>query len=124
MTYAMDFCIDRCVFPCGVFLPLVHASCKCTLLHSELIIDQSVESDQTKNVRLHGALSDGTHYDQRNLLASPSVGRHYSFAGTEPNDWWVKARLEDDNDDTKGAGVHLLSTGEGFNVWNRMAVLS
>lgn len=88
------------------------------LIFSEVLIEQDTTNGQVMNVKCHGTLSDGSSYDVCHFPAQDNdnaVGRLATddlVPVETPRDrlWWVKAKFED--------GSYLVSSGEGFNVWN------
>lgn len=84
---------------------------------SEVLIKQDTNTGDVLNVGCHGTLSDGSSYDLRHFPADNNgdVGRLVRdelVPSEAPRDrqWWVKAKFND--------GSFLVSSGEGFNVWN------
>lgn len=93
-----------------------------SLAVSEVLIEQCQRTGKLKDVQLHGVLSDGSKYEMRDLMRETVVGQVAStsmFSLTDqsnvPRDWWVKARLDDGDN-----GSFLISSAEGYTVWNRI----
>ena len=86
--------------------------------YSEVLIEQDVTTGDVVNVECHGTLSDGSAYTTGDLFENNEknkfVGQvaHEELVPPSARDrtWWVKSRMEDNS--------YLLSTGEGFDVWN------
>jgi hypothetical protein len=83
---------------------------------SEVLVEQCKLSGEIKDVTLHGVLSDGSKYEMKNVMSHACVGLAAPTVKSTlspSSDWWVKAKL--------GAnGPFLLSSAEGFKVWNRV----
>ena len=86
------------------------------ILCSEVLIEQDTMTGEVKRVECHGTLSDGSSYyvchfptqdDEVGQLANDNL-----IPTEAPRDrlWWVKAKFDN--------GAYLLSSGEGFKVWN------
>jgi len=85
---------------------------------SEVLIKLNARTGEVMNVECHGTLSDGSSYD----ICHFSADDDDDAVGTQARDdlvpveaprdklWWVKAKFDD--------GSYLVSSGEGFNVWN------
>jgi hypothetical protein len=90
---------------------------------SEVLVEQCKLSGEIRDVTLHGVLSDGSKYEMKNVMSDACVGlaatigkstlSPSSASSPSTRDWWVKAKL--------GAnGPFLLSSAEGYDVWNRI----
>jgi hypothetical protein len=78
-----------------------------------VLIKQDSATGDVLNVECHGTLSDGSTYTSFPFGESDDlVGRVASEELVLPRDrsCWVKAKLDDES--------YLVSSGEGFNVWN------
>lgn len=68
------------------------------------------------SVECHGTLSDGSTYDICHFPAEDDAVGRLAMDELVPSEapcdrlWWVKAKFDD--------GSFLVSSGEGFNVWN------
>ncbi|KAK1747815.1 hypothetical protein QTG54_001778 [Skeletonema marinoi] len=88
---------------------------------SETLIMCCQRTGKLKSVKIHGFLSDGSHYEINNLLDvdDKHIGRPllkklpYTDNTKEATitDFWVKAKLRQQ---------YLLSAGKGFHVWNSL----
>jgi len=101
-------------------LPLQHKS-------SETLIKICSTTNTTISISMHGCLSDGSCYETENLTdittQDDSCGQQYAieplqFIDNSSGDmkegvFWSK---------TIKGGRHLISYGEGFNVWNAVVV--
>lgn len=105
---------------------------------SEVVIEQCIQSGNITNAYYHGVLSDGSHYKTRELDFSPpaaivsssdatlAMGNLASSSkvpsrGDTPHKgrWWTRAEF-DPLETEKRCGSFLVTTGEGFDIWNRI----
>lgn len=80
-----------------------------------MLIEQDTTTGVVKRVECHGTLSDGESYNVCHFPEDDEVGQLASdnlIPTDAPRDrlWWVKAKFDN--------GSYLLSSGEGFKVWN------
>lgn len=81
-----------------------------------MLIEQKAKTGEVMNISCHGTLSDGSSYDIRHFPTDDDAVGHLASEELVPKEaprdklWWVKAKFDD--------GSFLVSSGEGFNVWN------
>jgi len=103
----------------------VHVDClfrrvlmqKPLLCFSEVLIQQDTRTGEVTNVDCHGNLSDGSNYaishfptNDNNVVGRLATDENVPPGAPRDRQWWVKAKFDD--------GSVLVSSGEGFNVWN------
>ena len=83
---------------------------------SEVLIEQVTKTGDVMKVECHGTLSDGSTYDICHFPTNDDTVGQLARDELVPNKtprerlWWVKAKFYE--------GSFLISSGEGFNVWN------
>ena len=90
-------------------------------LFSETLIQFCSTTENVKSLKIHGCISDGSYYDSGNIMDSSVednllLGRKLGCVefkvesgDTKKGMFWVKGKVGEH---------HLVSYGEGFNVWN------
>ena len=91
---------------------------------SEPLIQLCSTSTNVNSVNIHGCLSDGSYYETGNIMDADNndndlIGRklgQVEFKDTVSGEakegmFWIKGKVGK-------RGSHLVSCGEGFNVWN------